>query len=593
MTEARKNYTDSDAYKALVDEYKKSREETINAELKGEKEKTDAKVQEIWNATKADIDLLRQANMANSEELRNAVTADAEKAGMGDSSEYRRSIVEQVREDLIQQRIEAGRKEQKFYNEQYYAQARKRRSELSPDMYKKINEKVEQVVYDAVMTKIQNLVGDNADLLKGLDAKRNEIIEENVGGLVEKYREGLAIEETGMYKGVNIRNTLEKELANIVAHYEREYVASSGKLGMLKNERTRAESFGKLGYDETLNPEIAKVRAETEARLTAEKEKQIALTEKLTTLTEQNADHKIVQSVAAELQATEKTIERLQMRADNASEALSLRKTVREEEFEENKWTPEKQRLWYIDAIEREKRRLEGGADDTKSRDNIAKWEQKLANIEKIIEDSKPEAEKPKTILDMFTNAIRQGLAGVTAGGTVDLDASLYNIATETTLQEILRLLGGDGAVDYANQLKKELAKYRPRYERKHSEGGNASSGSYRGKKNNTNKDLDKLNADGQRIYGELDAQAKIFTDNLKENGKKYTTDFDFVKAIKAQAAVVKKQTNGSLEYIQEQTKLTALYQDYYHKTFGKGRMKRGQPGQSKWAEQGELGKEV
>ena len=589
MTDARKNYMDSDTYKELLAEYKKGREDVINAELKGEKEKTDAKVQEIWNSTQADIERLRQANMANSEELRTAVIAEAEKVGMGDSSEYRRSIVDQVREDLIQQRIEAGRQEQKLYNEQYYAKARRRRSELSPAMYQKLNEQVEAVVYNTVMSKIQGLVGDNADLLKGLEAKRNEIVEANVGGIVENYRSSLAMAETGMYRGTNVREMIEKELANEVAYYEQKYIESSGKLGMLKNERARAESYGKLGYDETLNPEIAQARAETEARLSAEKEKQVALTERLTNLTAQNADQKLVQSVAAELRATEKTIERLQIHADNAAEALSLRKNAREEEFEENKWTPEKQRLWYIDAIEREKKKLEGGADDQKAKDNIIKWEQKLANIEKVIEAAKPEAEKPKTILDMFTNAIRQGLAGVTAGGTVDLDASLYNIATETTLQEILRLLGGDGAVDYANQLKKELAKYKPHYEKRSSEGEGTSNGRSGGKRDKVNKDLDKLNSDGQRIYGELEAEAKVFTNNLKENGKQYAADFDFVKAIKAQAGVVKKQTKGSLEYIQEQTKLTALYQDYYHKTFGKGRMKKGQPGQSKWAEQGEL----
>lgn len=586
-------YTNSEAYQKIVAEAKKNREEQIDAQLASDKQIKDAKIAEIWNQTKADIATLRNADMANSKELRDAVFAEAEKVGMRDSSEYRRSIVDQVREDLIRQRIDSGRQEQKYYNQQYYEKARELRSKLSPDMYKKLDKQADQAAYNAVMSKIQGLIGDNADLLRGLEAKRNEIIEANVGGIVEKYRDSLRMEETGMYKDVNVREMIEKELANEVAYYEQKYIESSGKLGMLKNERARAESFGKLGYDATLNPEIAQVRAETEARLSAEKEKQVALTERLTTLTGQNADQKLVQSVAAELQATEKTIERLQMRADHASEALSLRKNAREEEFEENKWTPEKQRLWYIDAIEREKKKLEGGTDDqkTKAEGNIAKWEQKLANIEKIIEANKPEAEKPRTVLDMFTNAIRQGLAGVTAGGTVDLDASLYNIATETTLQEILRLLGGNGAVEYANQLKKELAKDRPHYEKRNFESGNTRGGRSGGKKNGVNKELDKLNADGQRIYGELEAQAKIFTNSLKENGKKYATDFDFVKAIKDQAAVVKKQTKGSLEYIQEQTKLTALYQDYYHKTFGKGRMKKGQPGQSKWAEQGDLGK--
>lgn len=594
MADARKNYMGSDAYAELLAQYKKGREDIINAELKGEKDKTDAKVKEIWNATKADIEILRHANMANSEELRTAVYAEAEKAGMGDSSEYRRSIVDQVREDLIRQRIEAGKKEQKFYNEQYYEKARQRRSELSPAMYQEIDKKVEQVVYDTVMSKIQGLVGDNKDLLKGLEAKRKEIMEANVGGIVEQYRNSLRMEETGMYKGANVREMIEKELANEVAYYEQKYIESSGKLGILKNERARAESFGKLGYDDTLNPEIAQARAEAEVRLSAEKEKQVALTERLTNLTAQNADQKIVQSVAAELQTTEKEIARLQLLAEGAAEALSLRKTEREEEFEEKKITPEKQRLWYIDAIEREKKKLESGTDEQKAKaeGNIAKWEQKLANIEKIIEESKPEAEKPKTVLDMITNAIRQGLAGVTAGGTVDLDASLYNIATETTLQEILRLLGGNGAVDYANQLKKELAKYRPRYERRSSEGegtnGNRTSG---GKNTRVNKDLGKLNADGQRIFGELEAEAKLFTNSLKNGGKQYAADFDFVKAIKDQAAVVKKQTKGTLEYVKEQTKLTTLYQDYYKKTFGAGRRKKGQPGQAKWAEQGELGK--
>ena len=586
-------YTNSEAYQKIVTEAKKNREEQIDAQLASDKQIKDAKIQEIWNQTKADIAVLRSADMANSKELRDTVYAEAEKVGMADSSEYRRSIVDQVREDLIQQRIDAGRQEQKFYNQQYYEKARELRSKLSPDMYKKLDEQADQAVYNTVMSKIQGLVGDNAELLQGLEARRNEIVEANVGGIVDQYRDSLRMEETGMYKGASVREMFERELANEVAYYEQKYIEASGKLGMLKNERARAESFGKLGYDETLNPEIAQVRAETEARLSAEKEKQVALTERLTNLTAQNADQKLVQSVAAELQATEKTIERLQMRADNANEALSLRKNAREEEFEENKWTPEKQRLWYIDAIEREKKILESGTDEqkTKAQGNISKWEEKLANIEKIIEASKPEAEKPKTVLDMITHAIRDGLAGVTAGGTVDLDASLYNIATETTLQEILRLLGGNGAVEYANQLKKELAKDRPRYEKRSSEGEGTSSSRSGGKKNKVNKDLDKLNSDGQRIYGELEAEAKVFTNNLKENGKKYAADFDFVKAIKAQADVVKKQTKGSLEYIQEQTKLTALYQDYYHKTFGKGKMKKGQPGQSKWAEQGDLGK--
>ena len=409
-------YTNSEAYQKIVAEAKKNREEQIDAQLASDKQIKDAKIQEIWNQTKADIATLRSADMANSKELRDAVFAEAEKVGMADSSEYRRSIVDQVRQDLIQQRIDAGRQEQKFYNQQYYEKARELRSKLSPDMYKKLDAQADQAAYNAVMSKIRGLVGDNADLLQGLEAKRNEIIEENVGGIVKQYRDSLAMAETGMYKGVNVREMIEKELANEVAYYEQKYVESSGKLGMLKNERARAESFGKLGYDEILNPEIAQTRAETEARLSAEKEKQVALTEKLTNLTAQNADQKLVQSVAAELRATEKTIERLQMHADNAAEALSLRKTVREEEFEENKWTPEKQRLWYIDAIEREKKKLEGGADDQKAKDNIIKWEQKLANIEKVIEAAKPEEEPPRRIYlrscDLILAITSMGLKG-------------------------------------------------------------------------------------------------------------------------------------------------------------------------------------
>lgn len=591
MAEASQNYIDSPTYKKLLAERKEERENIIKEALKDEKTKTDTQVQEIWNATKADIAKLRQTNMANSDELYNAVFEEAQKAGMGDSSEYRRSIVPQVRERLIQERIESSRKEQKAVNKRYYEKARNMRSDLSPDMYEKLNEQVEQVAYDAVMAKIKELVGDNKDLLKGLEAKRNELVKKHTGGLVEQYEKSLKFEETNVYKGVNIREMVKKELANEVNYYEQRYIESSGKLGVLKNERERAKSVGELGYDEVLNPEVTRIRAEAEARLTGEKEKQIILTEKLTTLTAQNAEPQMVNAIASELQATEREISRLQALAEDAANALSLRKNVREEELANNTFTPDKTRLWLIDHIAEAKKVLETGTDTEKAKaaTQIAKWEPKLANIEKIIEDSKPESEKPRTILDMVTSAIRDGLAGVTAGGAVNIDASLYNIATESTLQEILRLLGGNGAVEYANQLKAELNKYRPKYER-NAEGGTQGGGQY-GKQGRANKDLDKLNADGQRIFGELEAEARVFTTSLKKGAKTYTKDFDFAKAIQEQVTVVKKQTKGSLEYVKEQTKLTLLYQDYYNKTFGKGKKKNGQPGQSKWAEQGDLGK--
>ena len=584
-------YTGGTTYKKLVDEAKKNREEQIDAELASDREIKDAKIQEIWNTTKADIQKLRKADMANSKELRDAVFAQAEKDGMGDSSEYRRAIVDRVREQLIQERIDAGRQEQKFYNNQYYEKARELRSKLSPDMYKRINEQTDQAVYNAVMAKIQGLVGDNKDLLKNLDTKRKELIETYTSGIVQQYRDSLAMEETGMYGDVNVREMMIKELTNTADFYGQKYIEASGKLGMLKNERARAQSFGELGYDEVANPEIAKVRADAEARLSAEKEKQVELTERLTNLTAQNADQEVVQSVAAELQATEKEIGRLQILANGAANALSLRKEAREVSEAESKFSLDKLRLWLIDDLESAKRDIE--SDDFSKRTNAEKklpfLEQKLADVERRIDESKPEVEKPKTVLDMIANAIRSGLAGVTAGGTVDLDASLYNIATETTLQEILRLLGGNGAVEYANQLKAELAKDRPRYEKRNYEGNDASGGRSGGKKARVNKDLDKLNDDGQRIYGELDAQAEIFTTSLKNGNKKYAENFNFVEAINKQVDVLngleKQKKKGTLEYIQAQTNLTTLYQDYYNKTFGKGKKKKGQPGQSAWAE--------
>lgn len=595
MAEARNNYTNSEAYKKLLTEAKENREKDIEAKLAADKEETQAKVQEIWNETKAHIKKLRRSTLANSEELRAAVEEQAKMDGMGDSAEYKNAIVDQVRESLIQQTIAAGQEEQRYYNQQYYAKARQMRSELSPAMYQKLNEEADRVAYDTVMTKIRELAGDKADLIKGLEAKRKGLIEKHTSGIVDRYREGLSMEETNMYKGVNIREQLAKELEHEAAFYEQKYREASGKLGVLLNERERAKTFGELGAIDSDNPEVARIRADAEARLTAEKTKQLELTERLTNLTAQNADHKMVQAVAAALKVTEKEIARLQLLAEGASEALSLRKTAKDEAEAAKIMTPEKLRLFYIDQIGQQKKLLENGTDRQKANapEIIARFEQKLAEIEQKIEAEKPEAEKPQTVLDMITHAIRDGLAGVTAGGTVDLDASLYNIATETTLQEILRLLGGNGAVEYANQLKKELEAYRPRYEKEKS-GGEVDAKTTRGNKNanRVNKwkqeQFDKLNEEGQRIYSELDAEVKLFTNSLKKHGKRgkmyYDAEFDFAKAIKNQVDVVKKQEKGTVKYVQEQAKLTALYQDYYKKTFGKGKPKKGQPNQGDWA---------
>jgi hypothetical protein len=229
--------------------------------------------------------------------------------------------------------------------------------------------------------------------------------------------------------------------------------------------------------------------------------------------------------------------------------------------------------LWLIDDIESARRDIESG--DFSKRAYAEKklpfLEQKLVDVEKRIAEAQPEANKPKTVLDMITHAIRAGLSGVTAGGTVNLDASLYNVATETTLQEILRLLGGNGAVEYANQLKAALEKDRPQYERRNYEGGQSGGGRSGGKNNRRNNDLDKLNDEGQRIYNELDADAALFKNTLKNGKKQYDKNFDFVGAINTQLDVVKKleeeKKNGTVEYIREQTKLTVLYQDYYNKT--------------------------
>ena len=572
----RQEYVDSDAYKQLVADAKANREKEIEAKLAADKQETESKVQEIWNSTKENIKKLRKSTLENSEELRAAVEAQAQADGMGDSAEYKNAIVDQVRENLIQETIESGKAEQRLVNSQYFDKARELRAKLSPDMYKQLNEKADQVAHDAVMGKLRGLIGDNKSLMSGLDEKRKNLMETYVGNIVAEFEDGLRFEETNIYKGENIRDLATKEAKNRVAYAERRYMDASGQLGMLEYERSRAKSYGELGYDESLNPEVAKVRAETEARLTAEKAKQVALTEKLTTLTAQNADKNVVQSVAAELAATEKAIGRLQMRVEGADHALDMRKNVREEELASNAFTPDKVRLWLIDHIEEAKKILGSGTDaeKTKASENIARWEQKLADVEKVIEAAKPEAEKPKTVLDMITSAIRQGLANVTAGGTVDLDASLYNIATETTLQEILRLLGGNGAVEYANQLKKELAKDRPHYERKDSDSGNTSNRSGGSRRNNsrTPNGYDKLTEEGQRIHSELDAASGLFIKQLKNNKRQYEKNFNFVDAINKQLDVVKKledeKKQGTVDYIKEQTKLTVLYQDYYNKTF-------------------------
>lgn len=592
-------YTNSGSYNQLVSDKKAEREAQIDKEFAEDKAKLDTKIQEIWNKTQEDIAILKKADMANSQVLRDAVFTEAEKVGMGDSSEYRRAIVDQVKQDLIQQRIESGRQEQKFYNQEYYSKVRARRSELSIDMYKNINEQADRAVYDIVMSKIQELIGDNKDLMQGLEAKRAELMETHVGKLVDNYRDSLKFEETNMYKGQNIRELVIQELQNAVSYFEKTYIEKSGQLGVLKNERQRAKSFGELDYDETVNPEIAKVRATAEARLSAEKERQVELTERLTTLTERNADQKDVQAVAAELQTTEKEISRLQTLADGATEALSLRKEARDVAEAEKKFSLEKLRLWLIDDIESAKHDID--SDDFSKRTYAEKrlpfLEQKLLDVEKRISEAQPETSKPQTVLDMITHAIRDGLAGVTAGGNVDLDASLYNIATETTLQEILRLLGGNSAVEYANQLKAALEKDRPKYEKRSYEGRQSSESRSGGKNARRDASLDKLNDEGQRIYGELDAEAKLFTKSLKNSKNQYDKNFDFVKAINNQMGVLKgleeQKKKGTLEYIREQTKLTALYQDYYNKTFGKGKKKTGQPGQSAWAEKDKDLKEI
>ena len=593
MTDERQSYIDGDAYQQLLAQKKENIRLEIEEELKSDREATETKVQEIKNAAKLRKKQIRKATLSSSEELRAAVDAQAQADGMGDSEEYKRSIVDRVKEDMLQQVFEETGESIRAQWQPYNDKVAEKRSKYYQKMYKELNAKTDEFVYNAVMSKIRVMLGEKAKTVMDLDGKRDELVSKYTKDIVDQYEKSLEFEETNTYKGQNIREMVTKEAANRVSYAKGRYVDASGQLGVLEYERNRAKSYGELGYDETLNPEIAKVRAEAEARLTAEKERQVALTEKLTTLTEQNANHSVVQSVAAELSATEKEISRLQMLSEGAANALEMRKNVREEELENKKYTPDKVRLWLIDHIEEAKKVLESGTDaeKTKASENIARWEPKLANIEKAIEAAKPEAEKPKTVLDMITHAIRDGLANVTAGGTVDLDASLYNIATETTLQEILRLLGGNGAVEYANQLKKELAKDRPKYERKSGDSDNNRGDSSNQKKNRNNSALDKMNTDGQRIYNELDAEAKVFTDSLKKGSKQYAPDFNFVDAIKKQAEVVKKQTKGSLEYVKEQTKLTVLYQDYYKKTFGSGRKKKDQPGQSAWAEKGDLGK--
>lgn len=595
VQEARQTYMNSDKYKGKLKEAKNKREEQISKDLADDIKIRNAKVQESWNRTKQDIKILRNADMANSKELRDAVFAEAEKAGMADSSEYRRSIVDNVRENLIQQRIDEGRKEQKAANEEYYKKARELRSKLSPEMYQRLNEEADEASYNIVMSKIQELIGENKDLLGGLDEKRKELIKKYIGDIIEQRRESLKMEQTGLYqpldsdKPINIREQLEKELTAAVGYYEQQYREASGKRTALEYQRSKAESFGELGTTEIDNPEVARIRAEAEAKLSAEKQKQVVLTEKLTELTAQNADTQIVNSVAATLDATDKEINRLEMIVENASSALNLRQEAKDAAEAERKFTPEKLRLWYIDQIELQKGFLENGTDKQKEKAPaiIATMEQKLADVEKRIEESRPESEKPKTVLDMITYAIKDGLASVTSGGMVNLDASLYNIATETTLQEILRLLGGNGAVEYANQLKSQLEKYRPRYEKQGSEGESSGGGKSYNKKNSWKQaQLDKLNPEGQHIYGELDAEARIYTNSLKKGGKRkyYDKNFDFVSEIKKQAEVVRSKTKGELKYIKEQAKLTALYQDYYKKTFGGGKPKKNQPKQSDWA---------
>lgn len=588
----RKMYTTSVGYQQKEQKLKEERDSVIDTEFAEEKTLVDEEIHQIINANREAVKQLKGATLETSPELKEAVAKKAKEVGMDGIRSYEESIVEQVKAELVDQMYKDTGEKTRAINSQYYEKTKGRRAELNKDIYTELNADADEFVYKMIQTRLKEQVGDNKDLLVSLDTKHEELMKQHVYSIVSQFREGLKFEETGIYHGINILEKFIAEAQHKVDYYDSMLTDIVGKRAVFEAERARAKQFGELGYDDVLSPEVARIRAESEAELTEEQEKQVRLTERLTELTSQNAEAKLVNEASRALEETQKRIERLKTIVSYADEVFALRQDKRKQEAADNAWTPERQKLWYIDHIEMAKKYLDGGSAGQKAyaEKMIPIWETKLADLETAMEAAKPK-EEPKTVLTLITDAIIKGLAGATQGGVVNLDASLYNVATETTLQEILRLLGGNGAVEYANQIKAALEQSRPPREKREYQQSMPSGSTVSGKKKyltKREKALTKLNTEGQQIFGEVEQEAKKYISNLKNGAKKYPQDFKFADEIDAQAKVVRDQKEGSLEYIKAQAQLTQLFLDYYNAKYP-GRGKKGKPAPTTFAGQGDL----
>ena len=448
-------------------------------------------------------------------------------------------------------------------------------AEVEAEFNKRINEAIENYISQVLK---------NVDLGNGADGSFaaeifQEAMKKSVYGLVGQFGDSLKVE------GGKLLNPITGELIDIREHFvtqltrmleggdvdlgDGKTIHHTGYLEQEKNieaniayneeMRRRAMADAGIKSTEIIDAEILEMQGYFKAQLDEAKAYQKELSDFIAGEKAAGKTEADLKEVLTTLERVNTEVDELQYYIDNRDHLIGLLQEERANEKALKDKTPEELAMMY----EAKRKYAEGQLNSVDARtrehaaERIAKYDAILEKLYSQIE-SKAEAEReandPMNIIaNKFADAIKKAMSG---NGGLNVDAT--GLATEMTLNAIYEILvgvvqalGGKVTRDPAkDELLRELRALEAE-KAKMLAGASA-------------KTSDGKNSNGAQTQT---ADNKANNKTKREPTSKYADDFDFVKALDAQAKEVAKYQKGQKEYVLEQAKLYRLLWDYKNNT--------------------------
>lgn len=247
-------------------------------------------------------------------------------------------------------------------------------------------------------------------------------------------------------------------------------------------------------------------------------------------------------------------------------EISELEKTAKEAETKHGQDSPEAERA-RLNLLYKQRRQATLERNISRDEKKIQRWSNKVATT-----DSVPVASgSTSTRGGIFDGVISEmrAIASSMSGGTIDVDGS--DIATETTLRAIFEMLSGGGQASVELDAQKARGKEEREAIRREEQARviaeikkqaeNSASQQESKQPNKSQKATDKLSVEGQEKLKAIEAKGKEILDETKK-----IADKTIVKNIKDQAIKLSKMTKGTVEYLEEQYKLSNMVFAYADK---------------------------